>query len=446
MMVSLPSMDAIDMNVAVGTALQNLLNGRLALLAGAGLSMAAPSQLPSAWTLAERAKAKYDARYAGLLPPLPEQIEDQAEFFFNTGHLGSVYLTEYIDHNAFAGAPNPGHFAVADLLLAGAFRMAITTNVDQLIEAAGLNLHGQVFMGIDGHGLATAQAGTAPLLKVHGCWVTDRFNTVWAPGQINASPVRERIERSAIWLQANLLNKDLIVVGYSTDWDYLNAVLEQTLGVVAPSSVLIIDPSSTADFTAKAPVLAALADRSANAFHLQASGADFLECLRRAYSESFLRVALAQGATDFELISGSPPDPGHLAAPATDLDSLWRMRRDLLGCRPGDPAGDRDPPNEPAVGLTLLELQAAGAVADGSYWRVNGRTVRVLRTPNAFLHRVEADFARETAPSAAADIVVAVGANEVHLHPSIARSSTGTIARGGGSRWVIREGLEDAIT
>jgi hypothetical protein len=439
-------MNPIDMDAAVASALQNLLNGRLALLAGAGLSMAPPSGLPSAWTLANKAKRKYDARYAGVLPPLPALIEEQAELFFQAGQLGSVYLTEYIDHSAFAGAPNPGHFAVADLLLAGAFRMAITTNVDQLIEAAGLNLHGQVFTGIDGHGLATIPARTAPLLKIHGCWVADRFNTVWAPGQLDASPVRERIEQSATWLQANLLNKDLVVVGYSTDWDYLNAVLERTLGVVAPSSVLVVDPVSPTDFTIKAPQLSMLAGRSsAGAFHLQASGADFLEALRGSYSEAFMRVALAQGADEFEMITGSPPDPGHLAAPATDLDSLWRMRRDLLGCGPQDPARDRDPPDEPVVGLTISELRAAGAVPDGSYWRVNGRTVRVLRAPNAFLHRIEADFAREVAPVAAAEVVVAVGATDLHLHPSIARSSPGTIARGGGSRWVTRDGLKDAI-
>jgi hypothetical protein len=439
-------MNSIDMDAAVASALQNLLHGRLALIAGAGLSMAPPSTLPSAWMLADRAKRKYDARYAGVLDPLPAPIEEQAEFFFQAGELGSVYLTEYIDHSAFAGVPNPGHFAVADLLLAGAFRMAITTNVDPLIEAAGINLHGQVFMGIDGHRLATASAHTSPLLKIHGCWVADKFNTVWAPGQLDASPVRERIEQSATWLQANLLNKDLVVVGYSTDWDYLNAVLERTLGVVAPSTVLIVDTSSTADFTAKAPQLSALAGRSTRgAFHLQASGADFLETLRGAYSKAFLRVALAQGADAFEMITGSPPDPCHLAAPATDLDSLWRMRRDLLGCGPQDPAKDRDPPNEPAIGLTILELQAAGAVPDGSYWRVNGRTVRVLRAPNTFLHRIEADFTRESAPVAAADVVVAVGAADLHLHANIARSSPGTIARGGGSKWVTRDGLKDAI-
>lgn len=440
-------MNSIDMGAAVASALQNLLGGRLALLAGAGLSMAPPSKLPSAWTLADRAKRKYDARFAGILPPLPAPIEEQAEFFFRDGRLGSVYLTEYIDHSAFAGAPNPGHFAVADLLLASGFRLAVTTNVDPLIEAAGLSLHGQVFIGTDGHTLATAPVGTSPLLKIHGCWVADRFNTVWAPGQLGASPVREKIQQSATWLQANLLNKDLIVVGYSTDWDYLNAVLEQTLGVVAPSSVLIVDTSSTAEFAAKAPQLSALAGRSSTgAFHLQASGADFLEALRRAYSEAFVRVSLAQGSDEFELITGSLPEANHLAAPVTDLDSLWRMRRDLLGCRPQDPARDRDPPNEPAVGLTILELRAAGAVADGSYWRVNGHTVRVLRAPNAFLHRIEAEFARESAPAAAADVVVAVGASDLNLHASIARSSPGTIARGGGSRWVTRDGLKDVIS
>jgi len=439
-------MNPIDMNEAVALALQSLLTGRLAVLAGAGLSMAPPSRLPNASTLADKAKRKYDAQFAGVVPPLPAPIEEQAEFFFQRGQLGSVYLTEYIDHSAFAGAPNPGHFAVADLLLAGALRMVITTNVDPLIEAAGLNMQGQVFMGVDGNYLARAPASTAPLRKIHGCWVTDKFNTVWTPSQLAASPVRERIEQSATWLQANLLNKDLVVVGYSTDWDYLNAVLEQALGAVAPSTVLIVDPSTTADFVAKAPQLAMLAGRStAGASHLQASGSDFLEALRHSYSEAFVRVALAQGAVEFEMITGSPPNPVHLMAPATDIDSLWRMRRDLLGCGPQDPARERDPPNEPVVGLTILELRAAGATPDGSYWRVNGRTVRVLRSPNAFLHRIEADFAREVAPVAAADVVVAVGAADLHLHPNIARSSPGTIARGGGSRWVTRDGLKDAI-
>jgi hypothetical protein len=408
--------------------------------------MAPPSSLPSAWELAQQAKRKYDARYGGLLPALPAAIEEQAEFFFQEGKLGSVYLAEYIDQSAFAGAPNAGHFAVADLLLAGAFRMAVTTNVDQLIEAAGLNLKGQVFMATDGHAAARAPINTAPLLKIHGCWGADRANTVWAPGQLNASPVRQRIAHSATWLSANLLNKDLIVVGYSSDWSYLNEVLNSTLSVVAPSSVLIVDPSNTADFAAKAPELFALAQRSTRgAFHLQASGADFLEVMRRAYSEAFLRVAIAQGADEFELITGAAPDPANMMAPSTDLDSLWRMRRDLLGCRPQDPAKDRDPPNEPAVGLTILELRAAGGVPDGSHWRVNGRTVRVLRTPNTFLHKVEAEFARETAPAAAADVVVAVGATASHLHPNIARASSGTIARGGGSQWVTRDKLQDFL-
>ena len=439
-------MNPIDMDAAIASALQGLHHGRLAIIAGAGLSMAPPSRLPSAWTLADRAKKRYDARYGGMLPPLPAPIEEQAEFFFQKDQLGSVYLTEYIDHSAFAGAPNPGHVAVADLLLAGAFRMAITTNVDSLIEAAGLNMHGQVFIGIDGNYLTRAPAGMAPLLKLHGCWVTDKFNTVWAPGQLAASPVRERIEQSAAWLQTHLHNKDLVIVGYSTDWDYLNAVLERTLGVVAPSSVLVVDPSSTADFNAKAPQLSALAGRStAGAFHLQASGADFLAALRRSYSEAFVRVALHQGVDAFQAVTGAPPDPGHLVAPTVDLDSLWRMRRDLLGCGPQDPARDRDPPNEPVVGLTILELRAAGAVPEGSYWRVNGHTVRVLRAPNAVLHQIEADFTREVAPVTAAEVVVAVGAVDVHLHPSIARSSPGTIARGGGSKWVTRDGLKGAI-
>src|SRR3546814_7383362 len=85
-------MQQIDFDTGVQVALDSLLAERLALLAGAGLSMAPPSSLPSAATIAAEAKRKYDAIHGIGRAPLSPDIEQQAEFFFQRGELASVYL------------------------------------------------------------------------------------------------------------------------------------------------------------------------------------------------------------------------------------------------------------------------------------------------------------------------------------------------------------------
>lgn len=121
------SMNVIDLQSGVDKALNALFADRLALLCGAGLSMAPPSSIPSAATLAGKAKQKYDSTYGTSRPALAESIDDQTEFFFQRGELADVYLRSYIDHDAFAAEPNDGHFAAADLLLTGGIGTAVST-------------------------------------------------------------------------------------------------------------------------------------------------------------------------------------------------------------------------------------------------------------------------------------------------------------------------------
>src|SRR5262249_42392126 len=137
---------------------------RLALLCGAGLSMAPPSSLPSAAALAYKAKQKYDATYGAERPPLPESIDDQTEYFFQRDELATVYLRTYVDRDAFAAQPNSGHFAAADLLLTGAITTAASTNVDMLIETAGNMLFGQVGAGVSRARVAALAPNISPLL------------------------------------------------------------------------------------------------------------------------------------------------------------------------------------------------------------------------------------------------------------------------------------------
>ena len=65
----------------VGRVLDALYARRLALLCGAGLLMAPPSSLPSAASLAVKAKRKYDATFGADRLPLPATIDEQSNFF-----------------------------------------------------------------------------------------------------------------------------------------------------------------------------------------------------------------------------------------------------------------------------------------------------------------------------------------------------------------------------
>lgn len=432
-------MEKIDFDKGVADVLDSLLNDRLVLLAGAGLSMSSPSSLPSAAALATSAKQKYEAMYGNTRAPLAADVESQAEFFFQRGELGTVYFRTLVDQNAFAGRPNPGHSAAADLLLVRAIQTAITTNVDTLIETAGQHLFGQVGVGIDRDRVATLPPDVSPLLKIHGCR-SDPDSMVWAPGQLLVGPVADRISTSTTWLNVRLLDRDLLIVGYWTDWDYLNNVLATTLGAVNPTRVIVVDTADSATFKIKAPGLYALGMRATIAFqHVQASGADFLDSLRQEFSKTFVRGVLHSGKSDYLHSKGSNPEAAWTEPANVDNDTLWQIRRDLEGQTPNSPAKERNPPPGNLVGFTLLQLQSAGAVQDGPYWQLNGLRVRVIRAVDKTLHGVEAEFERETPPAVAPDLVIAVGAEAQSLPTSIVRAKTlPSIARGSSTRWLSR--------
>jgi hypothetical protein len=433
-------MEELSFNDGVAIALDSLLNDRLAILVGAGLSMTAPSSLPSAATIAAQAKQKYDATYGTTRPPLADGVEQQAEFFFHRGELATVYFRTLIDQNAFAGPPNEGHYAAADLLLVRAVQTAVTTNVDTLVETAGQILFGQIGVGIEEAVVAALPPDIAPLLKVHGCRSIDAPNMVWAPGQLTAPPVSTRITSSANWLRVRLSDRDLLIIGYWTDWDYLNGVLATALAAVRPARVTVVNPAAADTFEEKAPELYKLGQGATGAFQrVDASGSAFLAALRLSFSKSFVRQVLHSGVQDYSDHTGAPPAEEITEPPDLDNDTLWQVRRDLEGCSPNQPALLRRPPAESLVGTTLLQLRAKGAVPDGPYWLLQGRRIRVLRALNQPLHRVQNAFARETAPVIAPDIVVAVGAEAQSLSPNVARAETApTIARGTAGRWITR--------
>ena len=75
-------------------------------------------------------------------------------------------------------------------------------------------------------------------------------------------------------MAANLRQKDLLVVGFWSDWEYLNAVIGAALIDVQPLSVTVIDLSPTNALEQKAPQLWEIAHAENVTFeHVQESGA-----------------------------------------------------------------------------------------------------------------------------------------------------------------------------
>lgn len=431
---------AISLDQGLQIALDAIFASRLVLLCGAGLSMSSPSNLPSAAALAASAKKKYAARFGTTRPPLADGIEEQAEFFFKTGDLGTLYLKALIDTDAFASPFSEGHSAVADLLLTGSACTAVSTNVDTLIEDAGHALFGEIGCGIDRETVAGLPNEISPLLKIHGCWSRDRPNTIWAAGQLAADPVRSRVRGSAEWLKHRLMDKDLVIVGYFTDWDYLNGVLETALGEVSPSRVVVVDLGDAAWLAAKAPTFHALGIRARSEFlHVQATGDTFLQALRSRFCQSFIRGVVHAGAEAFEQRHGRPPDPSWFEPSAAETSSLYALRRDLEGALPSRPARRREPADGPAVGLTILQLLNAGATGEGQYWLLNGKRIRVLNSGSQLLRELQVAYGREAPPLTAANVVIAVGAEADPLVADIVRGgTTPTVARGTSGVWLTR--------
>ena len=434
-------MNEICIKDGIQKAIDALTSERLALLCGAGLSMAAPSSIPSAAQLAASAKEKYEANFGSERPPLPESIDEQTQFFFDRNELSTVYLRAYVDPDAFSSKPNRGHYAVADLLLVRGVLTAISTNVDTLIEVSGTMLNGQIAVGVTKDEVAQVPQDKSPLLKIHGCW-SRREGTIWATGQICQEPFGTRLRECSKWLEVRLLDRDLLIVGYSSDWNYLNKVLEYAIGAVSPTRVIVVDPCERETFAQKAPMLYELGQRASTEFcHVRCSGDDFLDRLRVTFSRMFVRRVLRSGRDAYVEWAGKEPEADWLEPTSDEADVLWHTRRDLEGCRPNEPATMRVPPDEPVVGLTMLQLRARGATPSGTSWIIAGRTVRILRAPNQLLHQVEIAYARDSPPLAAPDVIIAVGAEAVRLPSNVARGSrTDSIVRGSSPKWLSRDG------
>lgn len=405
--------------------------GRLVILCGAGLSMAPPSRLPSAWRVAERCFDEYRLTIDPHIDPmLRDNLEALAEHFVGLNTLKTVFIEHLVPWSEFERPPNPGHAAVADFLITKTVVAGLSSNYDKLIERCAWD-YGADFRGsLDGDQATVAGHKQAPLLKFHGCSHIDRGSTVWAPSQLHDPTISDRIAKSRIWMAANLRQKDLLVVGFWSDWDYLNQVLGDAVQGLDPLSVTVIDPSPTATLQAKAPGLWALAHQPLVTFsHIQESGADALDELRRAFSESYARQVLDAGRAAFEATTGVACDPAWLTVSGLSGDELYDWRRDAEGVPAGKPATAKSPQNVDLLGYFHLLLRHAGAMQEPRGYSFAGQNIRVINGAGSDLSIVAKRFIEAPAASTA-DVFVAAGSMDLGLPGHLVRPGTaGSVVR-----------------
>jgi hypothetical protein len=431
---------------------------RLVIFCGAGLSLGTPSRVPSAAALTQQIIREYNLR---AFPPLPvsatANLETLSEYLFGSGHQ-SLFVRNLVDWRPFRRDPNVGHQAVADFLTSSAVQYAVTTNYDDLVEVAAMNLGEDSFVRAVDSGSANIDHGHKPYLKIHGC-VCDPDHTLWCRSQLEGPPpvsppnetLRTRITSASVWLQANLPEKDLIFIGFWSDWIYLNDVFANYFHSVHGSLVVLVDPQDAAALTAKAPALWSWANASTNFCHVSETGNDFLEELRSAFSKNLLERVLRESATGF-----SAARPG-VPVPPTDfngmsLDDLYAFRRDTAGVSSQRiPRYFQPDPSMDAVGRAHLLLRNAGATVSGSRYVRGGNRFRVLNGRTKLISQIKEDFAEEppAPPSSLNEIIVCAGGSEDGGVPShIIRGGTPpTVVRAGSvARWVsldqaLAEGL-----
>ena len=218
--------------------------------------MAPPSSLPSARRVAELCYDEYRlAVVLDLDPALRADLQGIAEYFLALNTLQTVFIEAIVPWSKFIRPPNPGHKAIADFLISRVVEASISTNYDTLIERCGVDYGFDFQSALDGDEAIRLANRQGPLLKLHGCSNRDRLTTLWTPQQISKPPISDRLQKSENWMSTNLRQKDLLIVGFWSDWHYLNEIFSSTLSTLMPSSVTVIDQLDRQKLQQKEPYL-----------------------------------------------------------------------------------------------------------------------------------------------------------------------------------------------
>jgi hypothetical protein len=412
---------------------------RLVLLCGAGLSMPPPSALMSAVGVCRACYDKYQPIEA-LPANMREDIEQLAGHFYGRRQFESVFINSLVPWDDLVGQPNGGHSAVADFLICRAADAALSANFDTLIEHWASTVKISMRGAINGHEVMAFGTHTSPLVKFHGCLERNREETLWTQLQLSEPKIADRVKRFSNWMELELPAKDLLVIGFWTDWGYLNDVLVNALNVSTFGSVTVVDPASSGTLQAKAPTLWARLRGGTGVFeHVQASGAEALEELRTEFSKVWLRRFYALGKFALE----EEGKTYTAVEPSMGCEDLYHCRRDAEGVPYYRAATRKEPQTEAAAAafVHLLLIQAC-AVRHGPWYEFRGKRIRVVHGAGRTLNTVREKY-KEPPAMNQPDVVVCAGAFDLAVPGRIIASGVGSsIVRpsaGGVARWITVE-------
>lgn len=397
----------------------------LVLVCGAGLSMPAPSCIPSA---AEVAHQCWDR--ASAIEELDHDLRDDlgklAEHYFQLNQLQN-FIQGNVPWDLFNGESNIGHAAIADLLICRALDCAISTNYDEMVEKWGRRLRFNFQAAIDGVTATQTNHRHSPYLKFHGCMIINQAHTVWAPSQIQDDPeVKKNVESCKTWIAANLQDKDIVFVGFWSDWNYLNEIFAAALGNSNPSLVVLVDPGEPDWLQEKAPDLWAITNEGDdNFYHVDVSSEVFLNQLRIEFSRLWLKKFYRKGRGLFEDATGLNYADDIITIPDdANADDLYDLRRDSEGVSRNFAAVTREPQQgSSAAAYTHLRLSDFGAQLEGSWWVKDDKRIRIVNGAGRSLSEVKKDH--QTPPTrTTADVVICAGSEDYGLPSNISRSGT----------------------
>lgn len=410
----------------------------LMFLCGAGLSMPSPSFLPPATRVAEICYDKWIANEA-LDPALRHDVDKLAGHFHAKGDFESVFIP-LVPWNELSGAPNKGHVAIADFLVSRGAHAALSANFDTMIERWAE--HNKIAMqgALTGHEATNFTTLSSPLVKFHGCMQRARTSTIWTQGQLAEDAIKKRVESVSQWMNLHLPGKHLIVVGFWSDWGYLNDVLAGAFNIKNALSVTLVDPAATATLQAKAPQLWDKLTNLSTAFeHLQESADTILEELRLVYSRSWAKKFYAMGET----IANAHGIAIKLLPDAIGCDGLYNLRRDSEGIPYTRAATLKAPPVSAAqAAFAHIDLASNGAVQEGAWLTFGGKTVRVVNGAGQGLDDVRQRYL-EPSTIAQPDIVLCAGAIDLGVPAKLIASGKGgsivNPAGGGSAKWLTHQ-------
>ncbi|MEZ4417182.1 MAG: SIR2 family protein [Gemmatimonadota bacterium] len=417
----------------------SLEGGNLAILCGAGLSMGSPTDLPSAAALTTTCVAAYESITGDTVPVSQRaDLEAFASFLIDRNQLVVPFIERIVPWEArFQRRPNAGHVAIADLLLSNAIVAAVSTNYDTHIEDASADLgEGDPRGALDGVEANLYADRYKPLLKLHGCCRRSRNETVWHPRQLDDPTISARISSAATWLAGHLQGRDLLIVGFWSDWAYLNAVLESCVQSVRPQAIIVVNPDTASTLQTKAHSLWSWTQAcGAHFFHEEEPAEVFLHDLRRVALEQFVRRLLFASTGKFlDLLgrefSGTLPDLALLS-----VEALFAFRHDIAARASDEPVRTQRPEGLEHAGAILLRMIELDAEFLGDMLVLNGEGIRLIRRPSGTrMSQVRADLDSAGGLSPAVDRVVCVDCLSDSLPSDIVRGSRPAgIVRGGSS-------------